>query len=315
MSRVNTIIVPIINPHNIERMLFTLYRYTERDSFYVIVIDQTTTKEAQEKCEKYSHLWIKTYRNLGFSKAMNTGIVLSQTPYITLANDDVEYMDSRWWQGVVDTFKMDERIVAVNPMSPKEGSFGYGLTNENRDIWMPPCEYVCENTNKEYVYPKKDDGTGIFYKDEFSSDDYDFLLNEHKRYKRGTVVDGLCMWHTTFKREGIEELGLLDEKFYPGGGEDYEMNCRAYSCAWPYPREVCDPQYHKRMVSTSLSWVWHHWSSSRNIDSNNPIFSRPRWNDLGEIWGDHFDTWGHENLPDGTRKPLVRRKKVYSEEL
>ena len=62
------------------------------------------------------------------------GILLSQTPYITLANDDTVFLNSNWWQGILDTFKLDEKIIAVNPNSPKEGGFGWGLTNENKDV-------------------------------------------------------------------------------------------------------------------------------------------------------------------------------------
>ena len=315
MSRINTVVVPIISPDHIERMLFTLYRYTPKDSFNVIVIDQTNSKEAQEKCEKYAHLWIKCHRNFGFSSAMNKGIVLSQTPYITLANDDVEYISPLWWQGVLDTFKMDKSIIAVNPMSPKEGGFGYGLTSENKETWQPPSEYVCLQGDNEYVYPKKNDGTGMFYQEEFSADDYQFLLNDHKRYRKGTMVDGICMWHTTFKKEGLEEIGLLDEKFFPGGGEDMDMCARAYSCAWPETREICDPTKHRRMVSTSLSWVYHHWSKSRNIDPNNKILAgQERWNANEELWFPMHEVWGHYE-EDGVKKPIKRMKPVHIQEL
>lgn len=319
MSKINTFIVPIIRPDYIERMLLTLHKFNEKDTFNVIVIDQTTTKEAQEKCEKYAHLWIKTYRNLGFSKAMNTGILLSNTPYITLCNDDIEFMNKKWWQGIVDTFATDPNIVAVNPMSPKEGSWGYGYRSDNADTWVPPEEYVTDDT-KLSVYPKKPNGEGLFYKEEFTEDDYEFLVNNHPRYKKNTMVDAIAMWCTVFKREGLEELGLLEERFYPGGGEDYDMNARAYSCAYPKAREECDPRYHRRMVSTTKSWVWHYWGKSKDDLAakypSSPYFtSRPRWNDNSELWGPYFDVWGHETLPDGTKKPLKRLKPVTNDEL
>ncbi len=309
MNKLNTFIIPIIRPDFIGKMLETLYKYTP-DNFYVFVIDQTTTDEAYLKYKNKTHMWIRPYRNLGFSKAMNTGILLSQTPYITLANDDLEFMNIRWWQGIVDTFDQDKNIAAVNPMSPKEGSWGYGLRADNMDTWQPNEKYVTDET-KLAVYPKKPDGSGLLYKETFSEEDYNFLLNEHPGWSPNSVCDAIAMWCTVFKRSSLEELGLLEEKFYPGGGEDYDMNCRAYSCGYPIKRDVCDPESHRRMVGTTKSWVWHHWGQSKDTisanDPGNSLFAtRDRWNANEELWGDKFDVWGHENLPDGSKKPLIR---------
>lgn len=291
----NTIIIPIIRSDFVGRMLETLKQYTA-DNYNVIVIDQTATREAQDKYEKLTHLWIRPYRNLGFAKAMNTGIVLANTPYITLANDDLEFMDNSWWQGILDTFKMDPRIIAVNPMSPKEGSWGYGYRDDNKDTWQPTEHYVTDET-KLAVYPKRPDGTGFLYKENFTHEDYDFLLNHNPTWAKDSLCDAIAMWCTVFQREGLEQIGLLDERFYPGGGEDYDMCCRAYSQG-------------KRMVGTTKSWVWHHWGKSRTISENNPtstlFASRPRWNANEEVWGDKFDVWGMENMPDGTKRPLKR---------
>ncbi len=295
MQKLNTIIIPCIRSDYIGKMLETLYKYTPAN-FNVIVIDQTIDNVAQNLCQDKVQLWIKSYRNLGFAKAMNTGILLANTPYITLANDDLEFMNATWWQGIIDTFAMDPRIIAVNPMSPKEGSWGYGYRDDNKETWQPNGKYVTDET-KLSVYPKKLDGTGFFYKENFSNEDYDFLLNHNPCWSKDSMCDAIAMWCTVFKKEGLEEIGLLDERFYPGGGEDYDMCCRAYS------RE-------KRMVGTTKSWVWHHWGKSKDdMAAKNPtdkMFTwRPRWNANEEVWGDRFDVWGHYE-ENGIKKPLVR---------
>lgn len=316
--KTNTFIIPIIQPNYIGKMLETLYKYTE-PNFNVIVIDQTTTREAQDKYEKLSHIWLRPYRNLGFSKAMNTGIKLAQTEYVTLCNDDLEFMNKAWWQGVLDTFEMDHHIIAVNPNSPKEGSWGYGYRMDNKDTWVPPDSFVVEPENKESVYPKLPDGSGLYYKPEYTEEDYQFLLNSHPQWQPGTLCDGIAMWCTIFKRSGLEKVGLLDEKFYPGGGEDYDMNCRAYSCSYPTPRELCNLEFHYRMVGTTKSWVWHHWGKSKDSisgkDPTNQLFaSRKRWNANEELWPDGFDIWGHKDV-DGVRTPLVRKPEIFIDEL
>lgn len=319
-KKINSFIIPIITHHSIGRMLDTLYKYTEPGTFDVIVIDQTGGKEAEEIVAGRATLYIKPHRNLGFSKAMNTGIKLAQTEYITLANDDVEFINKRWWQGILDTFASDHHIIAVNPNSPKEGSWGYGYRMDNKYTWEPPTEFVVEPENKESVYPKLPDGSGLFYKEDYTEEDYDFLLNAHPKWQKDTVCDAIAMWMTVFKRSGLEKIGLLDEKFYPGGGEDYDMNCRAYSCGYPEKREVCDPEFHLRMVGTTRSWVWHHWGRSKDaisgIDPTNKLFeSRERWNANEQLWGDKFDVWGHSNESDGTKKPLLRLNQPFEDDL
>lgn len=312
MRKVNTVIIPIIRPDFIGRCLETLYKYTD-PNFYVFVVDQTTTDEAYIKNRHLAHLWIRCYRNVGFSKAHNMGIKLAQTPYITLSNDDVEFMNKGWWQGIIDTFNQDHHIIAVNPMSPKEGSWGYGYRSDNKDTWEPPKEFVYASDTKESIYPVKPDGTGLFYKESFTDEDYEFLLNNHPRYRKESVVDAVAMWCTVFKKTGFDKIGLLDEKFYPGGGEDYDMNARAYSCAWPEEREECDNEYHYRMVSTTRSWVWHHWGKSKEISEatpDSPLFSSERWNDNDELWPGGFDVWGHLNTGD-KKIPYRRVKKVH----
>ena len=314
--KINTFIIPIIRSDFIERMLFTLYRYTQKDSFNVIVIDQTTTKEAQEKCENYSHLWIRPYRNLGFAKAMNTGIRLADTKFITLANDDIEFMNKKWWDGIVSAFADDQKIIAVNPMSPKEATWGYGHRADNHDTWEPKTGFTAVD-NKEGMVPVFD-GKPFLYQESYSDEEYDTLLNRHPSWAKNSACDAIAMWCTVFKKTGLDEIGLLEERFYPGGGEDYDMNARAYSCAYPNEREVCDPDFHRRMIGTSKSWVWHHWGKSREISQATPtakIFaSRERWNANEELWAPSFDVWGHYDK-DGIKKPIHRTKTPLIDEL
>ncbi|MBU2118746.1 MAG: hypothetical protein KJ954_14255, partial [Alphaproteobacteria bacterium] len=45
----------------------------------------------------------------------------------------------------------------------------------------------------------------------------------------------------------------FDELFFPGGGEDYDMNRRAYLSGM-------------RCLGSNRSYVWHHWYQTRNKD-------------------------------------------------
>lgn len=307
-----TFIIPIIQSNYIKTCLETLYKFTPVE-FRVIVIDQTGTDEAFIDAGNLAHLWITSYRNLGFSKAMNTGIRLSDTPYIGLLNDDLEFISDKWWQGILDTFSMDERIIAVNPMSPKEGSWGYGYREDNKDTWQPREGFVTDESRLG-VYPLIN-GSPIDTAVE-ASKHYDDLLNNHPVWNKDSMCDGIAMWATIFKKSGLDEVGLLDERFYPGGGEDYCMNIRAYSCAFPIDREECDEKYHYRMVGSTKSWVWHYWSSSRGVNPDNKVFdSRERWNSLDELYHPKVDVWGHYIDDNGVRRPIKRRDKVFTDDL
>lgn len=291
MQMKNTFVIPIIRDDFIERCLETLYKYTPHN-FYVFVVDQTPRGlPCKYKTDPRIHMLIRPYRNLGFSKAVNTGFALCQTPYMTCLNDDVEFMNSQWWQGIEDTFEVDEKIVAVNPNSPKEGAWGYGLTEYNKDTWTPREGFVRDEDGKSVI--PVINGKPFEFKENFTDEEYQSLLTDHPVWDKNSLCDGLACWCTVFKREALQEVGLFDEKFYPGGGEDYSMMAEIYSRG-------------KRAVGTTRSWAWHHWGKSKDDisgkDPENPLFSRPRWNNLEEIWGNEFDVWGK----DKSGNPLKR---------
>jgi GT2 family glycosyltransferase len=309
MQKINTVICPIIRSDFIGGMLDSLKANTE-PNYNTIVIDQTVDDKAYLENHHKASLWIRSYRNLGFSKAHNLGIRLAQTPYITLANDDISFINKGWWGGIVDTFAMDQSIIAVNPMSPKEGSWGYGLRTDNHDEWTPPAGFATD-PEKLGVYPIMKDGM-VIDSSEKAGLYYDKLLNEHPTWNKNSLCDAIAMWCTVFTKKGLEEVGLLEERFYPGGGEDYDMCCRAYSCGYPTARDICNPTYHRRMVGTTKSWVWHHWGSSKDQisgkDPKNVLFaSRERWNSNEELWGTNFDVWGHRINDKGEKVPLKRK--------
>lgn len=302
MQKINSFVIPIIRDDFIETCLETLYKYTP-PNFYVFVIDQTPRGlPCKYKTDQRISMYIRPYRNLGFSKAINTGIILSQTPYVTALNDDVEFISNKWWEGVEDTFKMGENIVAVNPNSPKEGAWGYGLREDNKETWIPREGFKFDGERS--VVPVIN-GVPID-SPEIAEQHYDDLVNHHPIWGKDTLCDALACWCTVFKRDELQKIGLFDEKFYPGGGEDYDMMCRIYS-------------QKLRAVGTTKSWVWHHWGKSKDDisgkDPHNPIFSRPRWNNLEELWGDEFDVWGHKTLLDGTKEPLKRHVPPFVDEL
>lgn len=303
--KVTYVLCPITDIY-ISRFLYTLYKYSEPDSFRVIVIDQCKERfrpEVWDYVKDKIHLYMHPHRNLGFAKAMNEGMIHGlhwKTPYICISNDDIEIMDKRWIDGIYDTFAMDERIVGVVPMSPRVAGWGYGV-----DYYPEVIPYKTEYTPEDYDYLLKGDFTDCKAR----------LPKTYPRQIGGTVVDGAAFIMVYYKREGLDKVGLLDEHFFPGSGEDYDWTARCY-------------KQNLRIVSTSKSWVFHHWTKSKDLFASGELedpyykpLDHPYWVNMGELWppelneGHDFDVWGHWNKEDGTKVPLNRVDDIFVDKI
>jgi len=287
MIEITYVLCPIVDTY-ISRFLYTLYKYSEPNTFRVVVIDQCKDcfrPEVWDYVKDKIHLYLHPSRNLGFAKAMNEGILHAlhwKTPYICCSNDDIEIINKRWLQGIWDTFAKHENIVAVVPMSPRVAGWGYGV-KYNPEV-LP---YRGEYSEEEYDYLLKGDFTNCQAR----------LPETFPRKMGGTIVDGAVFVMPYFKREALLEIGLFDERYFPGSGEDMDWNARAYQKGY-------------RVVSTSLSWVWHHWTKSKDLfasgELEDPYYKppdKPYWNNQGDLWTKGFDVWGKDK--DGKPYPRV----------
>lgn len=311
-------IFAIIRTDFIDKAISTLSEHTPRGDFKIIVIDQSI-EGISEKLKKWlfdhEDFYIRI-KNQGFARANNIGMNLAlrqkEVPYIALCNDDIEIMYKGWFDDAVEEFKTDERIIAVCPESPRVAGWGYGLSPD-KYIEIIPHKDKFTDEDIRYLKSGDYDGKEIQSRHEFE------LPKSFPLTKRG-ICDGIAMWFPIFKREGLEEIGLLDENFIWAGGEDYEYLTRAYSCAWPIDRTECDPKYHRRMVATMKSWIWHAWGQSKDVKStlSPELFKHKKaWNDLDSIWppdingGNHSDPWGHWTDNKGVKRPFRRIPEVY----
>jgi GT2 family glycosyltransferase len=295
--RDKTFITAVLRSDYVERMIETLYKYTE--NFNLIVVDQT--KDGLKHIDGV-HLVLRPLRNLGFAKAMNEGILHGlhwKSEYIININDDVELISPRWWQGILDTFNNHDgnEILVVNPESIKIPLWGYG---------KPPNEYI----------------EVIDYKNEFTDADYDFLLKgdfSHLKEKYPElpesfplqyegVCDAFAAFCPVFKRKFFDLIGMWEERCYPGGLDDYDAMCRTYRKKY-------------RAVSTRKSWLYHAWGKSKDEqvkaqEMGMPIEDERRWADVTYLYppewneGNPMDVWGFYTSKSGDKKPFKRREKI-----
>lgn len=150
---------------------------------------------------------------------------------------------------------------------------------------------------------------GFDYKEDWTEEDYDKMVSE---IGKGHVIDGICTFASVFNRERLDKVfGSIpgkcwfDEFFYPGGGEDYDLNRRAYMTKIP------ENDYHGyRMLGTGLSFVWHWWYSTKRASDGvaGVKYCGSAWTDK---WGtadggnpDIYGKVGKQTIPDNIIRPL-----------
>ena len=265
----NTFIIPVAFEHSyVEKCIKSIHKYN--DGYRIILIDQTPNAAMNYLIDKV-HVYVAVYRNLGFAKAMNMGIQMATTPYITLCNDDIEFINKKWFPAITALFDKAPNILAINPASIKD------IHGDRTKDWMP-------------------------YKEMYTDEDYDYLMspkpNNDPPYQPSWVFEGTMMFCTVFKAEALLKkqekenvyVGLLDEGFYPGSGEDYDWCMRCYSLPKYKPEKGHEVPY--KIVGYNGSWVYHHWLTSKNkFDWNGPNLKKYR------VWPGFREKWMTEEVP------------------
>lgn len=282
MEKVLTVICPIVRDDLVGRMLETLYEYTPPGTFYVYIIDQSVKGiDATALRNRYRNLMVirspksdvHYTGNLGFSLGTNLGVKLVETPYFMMINDDVELIHPAWLDGVWETFKQIEKAtpdspaIMVNVASIRLADWSVGL-------------------------PAGQDFDILPYKDKYTDEDWEFLvnephyINEHLTIQPGSVFDGVTLYASVIKTKEYREIGSTDDRYYVGAGEDYDLSCKARMFGY-------------RSVNTTLSWCFHHWSSSFKSLRDKEEIQNLRvpelvWNQNHDKWGPGFDIWGYK---------------------
>lgn len=288
LPKENTFVIPVIRPDLIARCLETLYAYTPAN-FYVIIVDQSIAGIDMELRDKYPNLMIirapksdiHHTGNLGFTQASNLGVQLTQTPYVTFLNDDVEFIHSDWWNGIMEAFL---QVTEATPTRPP-------LLVTAASVKLPDWSVGKPAGEDFYILPYKEKYTDEDYKKLVNEEHY---INEHLTIKPGSVVDGINLYCSVADTRRLLEVGLLDEFWYPGGADDYDLCCRASMFGY-------------RSVATTKSWIFHHWSKSfgevrDKIETAQLVQDELKHGDLNEKWGwftdkdgkkkPRFDLWG-----------------------
>jgi GT2 family glycosyltransferase/glycosyltransferase involved in cell wall biosynthesis/Flp pilus assembly protein TadD len=136
---------------------------------------------------------IENAKNLGFAKGCNQGILASSGEYILLLNNDIVATEG-WLSGMIECINSAPDIGIVGPMT-------------NQIIGIQKVENATyESVAHLAEYAKSFRG-----------------MNRHRRIPSRRIV-GFCL---LFRRELVEKIGLLDERFGSGNYEDDDYCIRA----------------------------------------------------------------------------------------
>lgn len=182
--------------------LEALYYYTQWPSFELIAVDNRSRDATRAYFQKLQNIlpnfrMVLNFRNEGFARASNQGIMRSCGNYIVLLNNDT-IVTPGWLSRLIKYLESDPTIGMIGP-----------VTNSAGNEQMIPASYQ----NLEEL-----EG---------------FAQQRAEQYKGQTFeIDMLAMFCVVISRRVIDQVGLLDERFELGTFEDDDFCYRVKSLGY-----------------------------------------------------------------------------------
>ena len=225
----------------------SIRKYT-KIPYEIILVDNASIDETVQEIEKYDDIiLIKNDYNLGFPSAVNQGIKAAMGKNILLLNNDVVLTEG-WLERMLELVKSNPVIGIVGPIS----NIVSGVQLDKN------AKYNSIEEMHKYTVKIKKENKGQFF--------------EFPR------VAFLC---TLIKREVIDKIGGLDERFSPGNFEDDDFCLRAQLAGY------------KTVIAQDV-FIHHYGSKSfkangaeeyaKRLEHNKQVFIDKWGADPEEIW-------------------------------
>lgn len=170
----------------------SIRKYTETKCYELIIVDNKSIDGTIDWLHSHQNITvIFNNENLGFPKACNQGIEASNGDKILLLNNDT-IVTENWLDNLVKCLESSEEIGAVGP-----------VTNSSPYYQSIPVSYGTVDEMAEFA--------AAFNKSN------PLLWEERQK------LIGFCL---LVKREVLDEVGVLDERYFPGNFEDDDLCCR-----------------------------------------------------------------------------------------
>ncbi len=217
MHKLAIIIVNYRVPYFVEQALHSVIASSEGLDTEIWVVDNNSNDGSiaylKERLPQFNY--IANRENLGFAKANNLAIKQCNSEYILLLNPDTIIAE--------DTLDLCLKHFAENP---KCGALGVKMHDirgcylrESKrgfpSVWRSFCKFSGLTT----IFPHSKIFSGYYL--------------GHLSDEEVQVVEALCFAYTMFRKEALDEVGLLDERFFMYG-EDIDLSYRisksSYEC-------------------------------------------------------------------------------------
>ena len=197
MAKSGLILVTYNNFNILLETLTSIYLHTDPDSYDLYIIDNGYTPQLYD-IPLINTKIIKTEKNLYWAGGINLGLEYTKSnDYIFFLNDDIEVYDN-WLDNHIKVLEKNKNIGAVGPInsSPRDWQY-YNKVRTNFKF-----EKVLPNIN--------------------NLDDIEQVNNQISNINPSyTYIKGmLAFFCVAFRREVIDKVGYLDERFIMGGDDD-----------------------------------------------------------------------------------------------
>lgn len=147
---INTFVLPFVFCDKVKEAVESIWKCFDPTYHRLILIDNSSEEFEDKKwLEDNSHIYIRSYRNLGPATAFNLGIQMARSRYITCFSDDARMVNSIWMNWAIQRISEEEvkqkKIEDYHPLIISANSIHPQDTNEFYD---PQKEYSLEEYNQ-----------------------------------------------------------------------------------------------------------------------------------------------------------------------
>ena len=262
------IIIPVWNERELTARCIETILDNTHSPYRIIIIDNGSDPETAQYLnelagQKPELIYLKRNdKNLGFPKAVNQGIGLSDASYLCILNNDTE-VHKDWLTEMIQVAEKDAGIGVINPASNNLGQKAPAPELSGKWIEMAACTGFCMLVKREVI-----DRVGIF--DEIYTpgnfEDMDFSKRVVRAGYRCILAKGAYVYHrqnTSFKKRQD-----WDDRF--------KRNRDIFNERWGRPKRIVyivvgsDPDIFKAGIREFIKqgdWVWVILKyGSKNID-------------------------------------------------
>ncbi|MCD7782113.1 MAG: glycosyltransferase, partial [Methanosphaera sp.] len=244
-----SIIIPIYNAYEETKACITsVLRNTHINYELILINDCSTDERISQLLSQVDRIpfvkVVENEHNQGFVKNVNLGMNLAENDVVLLNSDTI--VTPKWLSKLIISAYSDSTIATVTPFC------------NSSDISIPEL-----GTISDQLFLNK------------NAYQVDKLFNNE--YLESPTGNGFCLY---IKRGAIRKLGVFDEVFGMGYGEETDFTCRAKEAGWKNIRNNDVFVYHRRHASFSDEKSSEYKKKNKSIIQQRHGYVYDAWDDF-----------------------------------